>query len=333
VPVGASGWRSTPTPLCDVEQGWAVGGTVGLWADSRGVFVLGSRYCWYSGRILAGCPVEPTDVGASILKLNDGSGWRTVFEGAFSNQSALCGIPDGPLVLTETDCHLSQLDPNTGTESCWLKDFWTSSTSPLFVVSPETAYAAADDRFYDFHAGVWTLEIDQTPDSIHGLWGTEDVAYLAGEYQIYLWSRANPSTLLALPNAPVARYLSAWGFAENDVWFGTSFGQLVHYDGTGFAVVQASVPERQGIRSLWGQSGQLYFGTSTEFGRLLGGSPETLLSASGSPPDYGGGVVAGMWGLSPTDVFLVLAGGGSDILPPCRSQSVFWFDGQTFHQI
>ena len=165
------------------------------------------------------------------------------------------------------------------------------------------------------------------------MWGTEDVAYLAGDYQLYLWSRTNPATLAALPNAPFASYNAAWGFAENDVWFGNSFGQLVHYDGTNFTIRQASAPERQGIVGLWGQGGQLYFSTATEFGRVVDGSPETLLSLSGSPLDSGGVFVRGMWGTSPTDIFLALAGTCPDELTPCRCNSVYWFDGQAFHQL
>jgi hypothetical protein len=334
VPIGAPGWRNTPTPLCDAQQGWGLGGTSGLWADSRGVFVLGWKYCGYVDRILAGCPNDGTSGGSGILELNDGSGWRTLFEGSLGNDGTLTGIPNGPLVLTGTDCRLSQLDPDTGAETCWLEDMWTYSRStPIFVVNPAVAYAAADDRLFDFRAGAWTLEIKKTPETLHAVWGTEEVAYLAGDYQPYLWSRTNPSTLVALPNAPSASHNAVWGFAENDVWFGNSFGQLVHYDGTSFTVRQASAPERQGIVGLWGQGGQLYFSTSTEFGRVVDGSPETLLSLSGSPPDYGGVFLGGMWGLSPTDVFVVLAGACPDHLTPCRCNSVFWFDGQNFHQL
>jgi hypothetical protein len=186
---------------------------------------------------------------------------------------------------------------------------------------------------FDFHAGAWTLDVGEVPEKIHALWGTEDVAYLAGEYQLYLWSRANPSTISALPEAPFASYSAAWGFAENDVWFGNAFGQLVHYDGTSFTFRQASAPERQGIVGLWGQGGQLYFSTSTEFGRLVDGSPETLPTLSGAPSDSGGEFVSGMWGISPTNVFLALAGTCPESATPCQCSSVFWFDGQNFHQL
>jgi hypothetical protein len=335
VPIGAPGWRNTPTALCDVQQGWAVGGTTGLWADSRGVFVLGWKNCGYSDQILAGCPNDGSSESSAILELNDGSGWRTLFENAGTNSNdTLTGIPNGPLVLSGTDCDLSQLDPYTGAESCWLSDSWTSwHSKSVFVVSPEVAYAASEDRFFDFRAGAWMLEISKAPGNLQAVWGTEDVAYLGGEYQLYLWSRANPLTLAALPNAPTASYSAVWGFAANDVWFGNSFGQLVHYDGTGFTVRQASDPNRLGIQHLWGQGGQLYFSTATEFGRVVDGLPETLLSMSGSSPNDGGGAIDGMWGLSPTDVFLILSGGCPDDAMPCDCDSVFWFDGQNFHQL
>jgi hypothetical protein len=131
-----------------------------------------------------------------------------------------------------------------------------------------------------------------------------------------------------MPNAPSARYTAAWGLADNDVWFGNSAGQLVHYDGTGFTVLAVSAPERRGIVGLWGQGDRLYFRTQTEFGRVVGGRAEVLLTA----PRDENATVAGMWGTSPNDVFLAITGALDSSMTPCRHNSMFWFDGQTFHQ-
>ena len=335
VPVGPPGWRNTPTSLCDVQQGWGLGGTAGLWADSRGVFVLGWKYCGYGDRILAGCPNDGTGEDSDILVFNDGSGWRTIFDGTITMAAnkTFSGVPLGPLVLSGTDCGVSLLDSGTGAETCWLEDPWSFEGTKVFVANPAVAYAVSNDRFLDFRAGAWTERLGKVPEKFHAVWGTEDVAYLAGDYRLYVWANTNPSTVVPLPNAPAAHYTAAWGFAEDDVWFGTSFGQLVHYDGTQFAMYQASAPERDGIVGLWGQSGQLYFRTATEFGRVVDGAPETLLSVPAPPALYGSSLIVGMWGISPTEVFVALrAASADDLSPPCRMNSVFWFDGQGLHQ-
>ena len=306
-----------------------MGETAGVWADARGVFVLGSTECIYVDRILAGCPNDGQGHQSVVLEFNDGSGWRTIFETPFMVYVELGGIPNGPLLLTGRGCGLTQLDPDTGTETCWLELTGSSwDPQPTFVVNPAVAYVADNGRFFDYRAAAWTLELAKLPEAINAIWGTEDVAYLAGDYQLYSWARTDPSSLVPLPDAPSARYTAAWGFAEHDVWFGNSAGQLVHFDGTSFTVLQVSAPERRGILGLWGQGDRLYYYTLTEFGRVAGGRSETLLTV---PVDQNA-EVAGMWGTSPNEVFLAVQGVLDDNMTPCRHNSMVWFDGQTFHQ-
>jgi hypothetical protein len=290
----------------------------------------------YVDQILAGCPNDGQGHSSPVLEFNDGSGWRLLWEGTFMPYVEFTGIPNGPLLLTGPDCGLTELDPGTGTETCWLAlhgESW--KPQPTFVVNPAVAYQADsgggstdNGRFFDYRAGAWTLEIPKLPEPINAIWGTETLVYLAGDYQLYTWASASPSALVPMPNAPSARYTAAWGLAENDVWFGNSAGQLVHYDGTSFTVLQVSVPERRGIQGLWGQGDRLYFRTQTEFGRVVNGRAETLLTA----PVDDNGAVAGMWGTSPADVFLAIEGVLDTNMTPCRHNSMFWFDGQTFHQ-
>jgi hypothetical protein len=55
---------------------------------------------------------------------------------------------------------------------------------------------------------------------------------------------------------------------------------------------------------------------------------ETLLAV---PVDQNA-ELAGLWGTSATDVFLAVQGALDNEIIPCRHNSMFWFDGQTFHQ-
>lgn len=105
VPIGTPGWRNTPTPLCDVQQGWF--GFWGVWADPRGVFVLGENYC-YDDDSLAGCPSDGQDARTTLLVFNDGSGWRNLFEDTSGSYftATLTGILNGPIVLAGNGCAL-----------------------------------------------------------------------------------------------------------------------------------------------------------------------------------------------------------------------------------
>jgi len=87
------------------------------------------------------------------------------------------------------------------------------------------------------------------------------------------------------------------------------------------ASFQASSVDRGGILGLWGQGDQLYFNTQTEFGRVVNGASEILLTVPGSPC-YGGRSSGGMWGSHP-GVFLALEGGLDYNITPCRHNSMF----------
>jgi hypothetical protein len=335
VSVGTPGWRNTPSPLCDVHQGLALGEIAGVWADSRGVFVLGTTACIFLDRILTGCPpIDGQGHSSLILEFNDGSGWRQLWEGTPAAYAGLTGIPQGPLIVTGRECDLSQLDPKTGVGTCWLAAGGPGVPKPTFVVDSAVVYHATSEEyfstgsFYDFRAGAWKNEIPKLPETIEAIWGTASLAYLAGAYQLYTWSSDSPGSLQPLSGGPAARYTAAWGFSDKDVWFGNSAGQLIHYDGSAFKVLQVIPPDHWGILGLWGQDGVLYFRSQMEFGRVVDGTPEILLTSSGEQ----GGMVAGMWGLSSTEVFLVVAGGADPDFTPCRHNSVYWFDGRTFHR-
>jgi hypothetical protein len=337
LPVGTPGWRQTPTPLCDVDQGWAMSFTEGLWADSRGVFVVGAKSCPWDAPPLVGCPNDGQYHDSTILAFNDGSGWRTLFDGSVDTlawDNDVSGIPDGPVVLAGTRCGINEFDARTGQPSCWNEEELSySGLKKIFIANAATVYAIADTTFFDLRAGAIVQHAGEPSEKLGAVWGTEDVAYLASDYRLYRWSRANPSRLVPLANAPTGAYTAAWGFGENDVWFGNSLGQLVHYDGTDFAILQASKPEREGITRLWGQGDALYFSSATEFGRIADGHAQTLLTTSPPSQHRSTGGLTGMWGTSATDVFLVLAGAGDEDTPPCRSSSAFWFDGQALHQL
>ena len=329
-PVGSPGWRDSQEPLCDVRQGVGLGETLGVWADSRGVFALVDNECVYIDLTLAGCPNDGQGHQATEVEFNDGSGWRTLFQEQFTVYDGFTGFPDGPLVMTRGSCTAAFLDFGATETDCSLPSELQSTYPPpaFFVAGSNLAYVAVPTALGEYRSGSWNVLLNSMPETITAIWANDNLAYLAGEYQLYSWQGQPATGLVALPNAPTANYTAAWALKEDDVWFGNTVGQLVHYDGTSFRILQASTIDRGGIVGLWGQGDQLYFYTGTEFGRVVNGTSEILLTV----PLASGGAITGLWGLSPQEVFLAIAGSYDSRTVPCTQNSMFWFDGVSFHQ-
>ena len=333
-PVGSPGWRNSQEPLCDVRQGVGLGDTYGVWADTRGVFALVDSECIYIDETLTGCPNDGQGHQDTAVQFNDGSGWQTLFEERYTAYGGLTGFPNGPLVLTAGLCPAAFLDFGGTATDCSVPDGLSTIYPPpaVFVASSNLAYLAVPTRLGEYRSGSWNVLLNSMPETITAIWANDNLAYLAGQYQLYSWRSQPPTGLLALPNAPAAQYTTAWALKEDDVWFGNSVGQLVHYDGTSYRILQASSVDRGGIAGMWGQGDQLYFYTQTEFGRIVDDASEILLTVPGEPPAYGGAVISGLWGLSPQEVFLAIEGALDLNMTPCRHNSMFWYDGVSFHQ-
>ena len=209
-----------------------------------------------------------------------------------------------------------------------MNTMWLDPPPAVFVASSNLAYVAVSTAFGKYRSGSWNVLLDSMPETINAIWADDTLAYLAGEYQLYSWQSPSPAGLIALPNAPAANYTAAWALKQDDVWFGNTVGQLVHYDGTSYRILQASSIDRGGILGMWGQGDRLYFYTATEFGRVVNGVSEILLTV----PTGGGGAIAGLWGLSPQEVFLAIQGAYDSRTIPCSQNSMFWFDGISFHE-
>jgi hypothetical protein len=333
VPVVGGGWGSEKTPLCQLQQGWGIGGTDGLFADGRGVFVLGWDDCAYIDRDFTGCPNDGSGHMFERLRLHDGSGWRIVAEASSFFNMDLAGMPGGPIFLQGDICGLAQVDLITGQQECALPPSlaWNNSINPtIFGVKANLAYVTTADKLVELRDGQWTTLAASLPDTINAIWAVEGCVYLAGKYQIYVWRSTSPATIVPLGQPPAGEYVAAWGFAENDVWFGNTVGQLVHYDGNGFRILQITQSSHGGIRGLWGDAGILYFHSDLELGRFRSdGQTEILLS--GTPAQDSSPVVQALWGRSANEVFLSLSGIIDGPIEPCQINTLYWFDGESLH--
>lgn len=319
-PLGAPGWKQSSEPFCDLNQGRLRG--VSVWADQRGVFSLVSEECVPVGRDLPYCPEERRAASGMSLNFNDGTGWRVLADADVYSSFDLTGFEGGALMVGQPECAAALVDVDSGMTNCTLAAASDPFVRRSFVVNESLAYLIDPAGLHEYRAGAWSLLDDALPDTINAVWANDEVVYLAGEFQPYVWDQ-HRSELRALSNAPAARYTAVWGFAGDDVWFGNSAGQLTHYDGDGFS--RGQIPsgiEYPGITALWGDAGQLFFSMYDRFGRV---TPEleleTLLAAQ----------TLGFWGTSPNEVFLAV-GDSAYENTACGEAFLLYFDGSAFHR-
>ena len=323
VPLGAPGWRMSRDPFCDVHQGRVMGNA--LWADSRGVFALVAEGCIPQGHDLPSCTEEGRSLEGTTLSSNDGSGWNVLVDAPmFGN---LTGFEGGSLLTQINGCPLLEADVDARSTRCALPLSVDPATVQSFVVHPGLAYAVLDRSLYRFGDGSWTKVIERTPEPINALWANDARVYLGGNYGLYMYEPGVDAQLRPLADAPAANYVSAWGFATDDVWFGNSAGQLTHFDGQGYTRIKAIVSLYPDVSRLWGSGGVLYFGGWRTFGRLVNDEVETLID--GSRPDAPD--ITSFWGTSASDVFLALSEPAFEGTA-CGSALFLHFDGREFHR-
>jgi hypothetical protein len=313
-----------------------------VWADERGVFVLFEADCVPPGLDSAGNCVPGKD-GVS-LKLNDGTGWQTVYQVAPGSQSTddmylQAGFPAGPLVLTgylNGQHGILFVDGGVATLSAQLP-----YGGQVFVAGSDLAYALTGSgpdnppQLLRYQGGGWSPVVTALPtdvlSNIATLWADDQTVVLAGLNEaIYVKTAGSPDFVL-LPGVPAGTYIiSVWGFGPRDLWVGSFGTQLVHYDGNGWQVYPSGTrdPSRNGITRLWGANGQVYFVTQTEVGRWNGQAAEVLLTL----PTDSSLAVTDLWGRSSSEVFVTIHNYSLDQYA-CGGEFILWFDGSQFHQI
>lgn len=326
--LGTPGWKESATPLCQSRQGSVR--AVDVWADSRGVFSLVGQACRLVGNDLPWCPPENAVLAGATLQFNDGTGWRPWLDTSASFLGGLTGFPSGPLLLTGfSDCGLAFIDgPASG--ACLIPRDDFANPVRAFAVDSDHAYAVLGPTVFEFHQDRFD-EIAQLPEDTGALWADSELVVLAGGNQAVYTKHAGETSFTPLPNVPAGNYTAVWGFSANDLWFSNTAGQLVHYDGSKFQVLELGIEELNdwGASALWGSGDTLYWLSTTTFGRVRGGKSESLLTLPPFPEVNM--TLSGLWGRSETEVFLT----GSDFALDsfaCGAQFLLWFDGAEFHR-
>lgn len=321
-PLAEPGWEQSTDPLCESQRGHMQ--SFGVWADARGVSTLYVSDC----NALAGD--NCIDSGGGSLQFNDGTGWQTQLQDV-AGVLHVNGLPGAATVLTgtiagKTGFHLV----NAGQAELSYEFADVTASASFFGVGPTLGYARVDREVLRFERGSWS-KVGTLDATVFDLSANRELVAVVGLDQMFMVKSESDPHFKQLPAVPAGQYMSVWGFAEGDLWAGNSVGQLVHFDGAEWHIVETGSKDTtgSGITALWGDAGVLYFTTFSEFGRLDEKGVKLLhrRATSNTAPF----ALASLWGRSKTEVFLTLQDARFDQYA-CGSSFIVWFDGSAFHQ-
>lgn len=312
-------WRDSHEAFCPRSN--ANSAFADVWSDDRGVFVLAS------------------DANSHLaIWSNIGTGWQMTFnwpgEANDLYQGGLKGFPDGPLVVYGGfPCGIQFVD-GRGAECSAAANFVVD----LSVVNASLAYAVNYDRVLQFDGKFWTQLGDPLPGVswANAVWADSSTVVVGADGNggggLVFKIESGGAPVLQAGLSPQINPIAAWSFGASDIWVGDDQGQIVHYDGAGWSEM-ATIPysgsgSRPVSRSggagtklkLWGNNGSLFAIAGNIFGQW-DGTRFKILDSLDSDAYF-----AGLWGNSPSEVFLAVHDGQSTA-DKCGPLRVWWFNG------
>jgi len=324
IPLGSVGWKDSEEPFCPPQQGHQLAFQV--WADAAAVHaVFGTSCDSLSDGACSGSQ------GLSLWE-NDGSGWQTEAELGAVDAAVLGGLPGGATLIGTSVNGTPGIYAVEGGKLTLSHALDRLSDLQLFGVGPKHAYARSGSDVLEYRNGSWSA-LETLPEQLLSISGGEQFVVAAGLNQsIYL--KQGSAAFEALPNVPAGDYTASWAFAANDIWAGNGDGQLVHYNGSSWKIVETGSHDKSGsgIVALWGDDDTVYFMTFTEFGRATEAGAELLFSRSPSAqPSDPFFSPQSLWGKSKDELFLTISDEQFKEYA-CGAAFLVWFDGTKFHQ-
>jgi hypothetical protein len=297
-------WRESHQPFCSSP---AASGDIlrdlHVWSDARGVFVLVGFDSW-----------------SSTISTNTGSGWNATYTwSSRDGLPGLTGFPNGPLVVYPGPvCPIDFIDG--GVASC----AGAQTVNAVAVVNSNLAYGVHQDRVLRFDGNFWTQLGGPLPSAglrlAFAVWADEStIVVIADGGRVFVISPGGDPVLQT--GIPGGDFNGVWGFGASDIWIGNNEGQLFHYDGVAWSL-KASIPGNCQQIGLWGSEGSLFVLTQSLFGRWDGSGITTLSSLACDENAR----FAGLWGNSPSEVFVVLED-QEHVTAGCGTAQVQWFNG------
>lgn len=344
IALGSPGWRESGESLC-IHDGAELGQvgeltSFGVWADGGTVTTSATWAC--AGDTGAACAAG----GPTKVRANSGRGWQTVLQDEVGGRSApatnqLSGFPSGPVVLLNYRSYdfspsvapadsVTFLATSTSTRSTFEPPLGASDAAfavAAFGVLSAKGYVliregepAAGSSVHRYFERSWS-QVDVIPSAAQAIWASDARVLVAASDGIYE-SAVSRGTFLPRVDAPSADYTSVWALTEDDVWAGTSHGELVHFDGQRWTVFESGT--QGAITRLWGGDSEVFYMSDALLGRFKDGAAETLIST------WAGARLWDVWGRSAREVFVTLTDAALANYR-CGAKRMLWFDGVEFH--
>lgn len=325
------GWRESTEPLCSPVVGRVSAARV--WADSRGVFVLGA---------IENNPFDPTTPdgpGGTAVLFNDGTGWRTWIDELTRVSPEIYGgiegVPGGPLLVYGQACAVVAVE-GPGRRSCFYPGDVSLGGGAVVHASPERTWALHPSGIASASDGEWraVTGLAQPVDPLGirlSIWGDEHRFFVLGSTELEEGTVTDGVTTHHFDDVEHPAFTAFWVRAPTDIWLGTEQGDLVHFDGASTESVAGLGAEP--IVSFWGTDTDLYFITRSAVGRVRDGAAEALLQhdRAGLPigehlelADISGDASRG-------EVYLALVDARHEAYE-CGATFVLWYDGTDFRR-
>ena len=315
---GGTGWRDSTDPLCSPYAGRIWGTGVDVWSDERGVFAIVSNY---NDAFRLDTLYED---GVSV-HFNDGTGWMLVYQEAAEPGSGgawrMTGVDGGPVVIWPGACPLRRLEIGGATTCIFAEE---PNVVDLSMISATSGWLATGSglAWLDGSTVASIGAFDPSGDPVAVMGDAESTKAIT---MTTLYSGQRPSELMELRTADSgAEFTALWADSETDYWVGTFSGQLLHYNGADFDLIETGSSDL--IIGIWYDGVTVYWATPRAFGRVTGDTSELLLSTSSTDT----AIIASMHGQQTTgEVYL----GFVDLefeRYACGAGILVWFDGTRF---
>ncbi len=201
---------------------------------------------------------------------------------------------------------------NSGTTEN-LRAVWGTSSTDVFAVG-------AGGTILRYDGTVWSTMASETGTVFEGVWGTSssDIYAVGNAYPGELFRHYDGTTWSEVQSIVGVPLGGVWGASPTEVYVVSGQGAIFHYDGTNWTSMASGTSSH--LEDVWG--------TSTTDVYTVGGTydpPEGIVLHYDGTAWSGmvlGSDNAGLWGMSPTDVYLI-----------SRSDTTFHYNGVAWNAL